>query len=119
MKKLPPLCALILLSCLTASARQSGPGYRFDNFDVPGGVRVELPPQPAARKGKLKLTARIVPPLKPAASQPAPQHDNLRSTAPATTALSTSLQMAVGSALDGFSTGAASAAVSILLILFS
>jgi soluble lytic murein transglycosylase-like protein len=95
MKKLPAVFVLLLLPCLSASARQNGPGaYRFDNFDVPGGVRVETPAPavPAARRGKLlKLTARIVP---SASTQPA-------APSPATPAL----QMAVGTALEGFSTG--------------
>jgi soluble lytic murein transglycosylase-like protein len=64
MKKLPPLCAILLLSCLTAAAQQPSNGYRFDNFDVPGGVRVRQPePAPAVRPRKaLKLTARTVVP---------------------------------------------------------
>ncbi|HEX8721066.1 MAG TPA: hypothetical protein VF736_10580, partial [Pyrinomonadaceae bacterium] len=62
MKRLTPLCALLFFSCLTASAQQVGNGYRFDNFDVPGGVRVEQPAQPAAVRPRsaLKLTARGV-----------------------------------------------------------
>jgi hypothetical protein len=93
---LPAACALILLSCLSASARQTGGGYRFDNFDVPGGVRVELPARPAPsrpKKGLLKLTAK---------SEPAPGAAKSAAAAPAA---APSLQMAVGSALDGFSTG--------------
>jgi soluble lytic murein transglycosylase-like protein len=104
MKKLPALCSLLLLSCLNASAQQEAATYRFDNFDVPGGVRVELPPQPApTRRSKgLKLTARVsgtpASPASRAAAQPAAA---LRSYAPA----APSLSMAAGSALDGFSTG--------------
>src|SRR5688500_994539 len=71
MKKLPPLCALILLSCLTASAQQAaGNGYRFDNFDVPGGVRIEQPAPlaPATRPRRaLKLTAKTS--ARPAAAE--------------------------------------------------
>jgi soluble lytic murein transglycosylase-like protein len=113
MKKFPPLrnrlphaCTLILFSCLTASAQQAAPsGYRFDNFDVPGGVRVEQPAAaaPATRPRRaLKLTARTIaqPAAAAATRSPAPSGAALRSTAPAP-----SLQMAVGSALDGFSTG--------------
>jgi soluble lytic murein transglycosylase-like protein len=85
----------MLLPCLNASAQQAGGSYRFDNFDVPGGVRVELPAQPAPsrpRKG-LKLTSKSV----PVAGVSTPR----AAAAPA----APSLQMAVGSALDGFSTG--------------
>jgi soluble lytic murein transglycosylase-like protein len=94
MKKIPALFVLLILSCLSASAQQAGPGgYRFDNFDVPGGVRVETP-APAARPNKrLKLTARVTPSAVPSA-QP--------STAPRPTP---ALQMAAGTALEGFSTG--------------
>jgi len=107
MKKLPPLCALILLSCLTASAQQAGAGYRFDNFDVPGGVRIEQPalPVPARRHGKLRLTARSVPTAVASASKSSVTSTAaLRSAAPAV-APAPSLPMAAGSALDGFSTG--------------
>jgi len=105
MKKLPILCVLLLLSCLTASAQQNGPGYRYDNFDVPGGVRVETPVQaaPAGRPNKrLKLTARVVPAAAPVAGQP-----TTRSSAAPNPAASAapSMTMAVGTALDGFSTG--------------
>ena len=94
MKKIPAAFVLFCLSCLTASAQQAGPGgYRFDNFDVPGGVRVETPAQVPAlvrQNKRLKLTARAV----PAAVSSAPSS----SAAPA-------LQMAAGTALEGFSTG--------------
>ncbi len=90
MRKLPLLCALLLLSCLHASARQNG--YRFDNFDVPGGVRVEQPPAPAAQPNKrLRLTARTSTPAAAARASVQP--------------LAPSLSMAAGVALDGFSTG--------------
>ncbi|MET0645818.1 MAG: lytic transglycosylase domain-containing protein [Pyrinomonadaceae bacterium] len=99
MKKIPAIFVLIFLSCLTASARQNVPGaYRYDNFDVPGGVRVAQPAQaaaPAARPNKhLKLTARTVP-VAVASAQPAAPRP---SAAPA-------LSMAAGTALEGFSTG--------------
>jgi soluble lytic murein transglycosylase-like protein len=105
MKKLPALCTLLLFSCLTASARQAGPGYRFDNFDVPGGVRVEAPLRNApARQGKrLKLTARTVPSPGAAAAQATAQPSAALNSSAATAAPSVS--MAVGTALDGFSTG--------------
>jgi soluble lytic murein transglycosylase-like protein len=113
MKQLPPLCktlltlcALILLPCLNASAQQAGGnGYRFDNFDVPGGVRIEQPAPlaPATRPRRaLKLTARMSTPsaVAPAGTSNAAAPAPLRSAAPAP-----SLQMAAASALDGFSTG--------------
>ena len=112
MKKLPPLCktlptlcALILLPCLTASAQQTGNGYRFDNFDVPGGVRVEQPAPlaPATRPRRaLKLTARTSTPsaVAPTGTSNTAAPAALRSAAPAP-----SLQMAAAGALDGFSTG--------------
>ena len=99
MKKIPAAFVLFLLPYLSASAQQAGPGsYRFDNFDVPDGVRVETPAQvvPAARPNKrLKLTARAVP-ADVSSAQP--------STAPRPSA-APSLQMAAGTALEGFSTG--------------
>jgi soluble lytic murein transglycosylase-like protein len=86
MRKLPAALVLFFLPCLTASAQQAGPGgYRFDNFDVPGGVSVETPAPPARPNKLLKLTARVVPSAV-ASAQPA-------------------LPMAAGSALEGFSTG--------------
>jgi soluble lytic murein transglycosylase-like protein len=97
MRKFPFAFVLLLLPCLTASAQQAGPGgYRFDNFDVPGGVRVETPAQvaPAARPNKrLKLTASTMPAAAPSAQPVAPRP----SAAP--------LPMAAGNALEGFSTG--------------
>ena len=99
MKKLPAVCVLFFLSSLSASAQQAGPGaYRYDNFDVPGGVRVETPAQipPAARRNKhLKLTARAVPSAV-ASAQP---------TAAPRPAAASALPMAAGTALEGFSTG--------------
>jgi soluble lytic murein transglycosylase-like protein len=90
MKKFPAVLVLIFLPCLTASAQQAGPGgYRYDNFDVPNGVRIETPAPaaalPARQNKRLKLTSRAM----PASATPA---------APV-------LRMAVGSALEGFSTG--------------
>ena len=104
MKKLPAAFVLLLLPCLSAFAQQAGPGgYRYDNFDVPGGVRVEMPAQvlPAARRnGRLKLTARTTVPAASASAsaQPIAQPAAPSSSAPA-------LPMAAGTALEGFSTG--------------
>ena len=99
MKKIPALFVLLILSCLSASAQQAGPGgYRFDNFDVPGAVRVETPAPvlPSARQSKrLKLTARVSP---SAVASAQPSTAPRPSPAPA-------LQMAAGTALEGFSTG--------------
>jgi soluble lytic murein transglycosylase-like protein len=121
MKKLPPLrrklphaCALLLFSCLSASAQQAaGSGYRFDNFDVPGGVSVRQPAPlaPATRPRRaLKLTALTSTPAAAAAvagKSPAATSPALRyaATAAPATAAAPSLLMAAGSALDGFSTG--------------
>ena len=100
MKKLPSVFVLLLLSCLSASAQQAGPGaYRFDNFDVPGGVRIETPAPsvPVARRNNLlKLTSRTVPGAV-ASAQPAAPRSSV-TPAPA-------LPMAAGTALEGFSTG--------------
>jgi soluble lytic murein transglycosylase-like protein len=97
MKKFPAVFVLLLLPCLSASAQQAGPGgYRFDNFDVPGGVRIETPAPPATavRRNKLlKLTARTVPSAVTSAQPPVRS-----SAAPA-------ILMAAGTALEGFSTG--------------
>ncbi|HEX8339196.1 MAG TPA: lytic transglycosylase domain-containing protein [Pyrinomonadaceae bacterium] len=94
MKKISPAFVLLLLSCVSATAQQAG--YRYDNFDVPGGVRIETPAPaaPAARQNKrLRLTSRAVPSAV-ASAQPAVR----ASAAPA-------LSMAAGTALEGFSTG--------------
>jgi soluble lytic murein transglycosylase-like protein len=129
MKKLPPLCALLLFSCLTAAAQQpTSGGYRFDNFDVPGGVRVRQPePAPAVRPRKaLKLTARTVVPASNAGrNETAAAGQSAANSASQTAAdsaaayqpfalpasLSSPSQLAaappaaVGKALDGFTTG--------------
>jgi hypothetical protein len=90
MKKLPLVCALFIIYCLPATAQQqAGSRYRFDNFDVRDGVRIQMPVQPAPTRQtkRLKLTARnVVPSSQPVATEP-------------------SLSMAVGTALDNFSTG--------------
>jgi soluble lytic murein transglycosylase-like protein len=114
MKKLPPLCAAILFSCLTAAAQQASPGYRFDNFDVPGGVRVQQPAPAVRPRRALKLTARTVPAASPASQTVPTSAGHVAAPAAAlrssveTVAPSPSLSMAVGTALDGFSTGDAS-----------
>jgi len=97
MRKLLPLCALLAVVSLQASA-QNGSRYRFDNFDTREGVRVELPaviaPRALKSSKRLKLTARtsaVVPAsVAPSAAEAAP--------APAMSA-------AVAKSLDGFSTG--------------
>ena len=107
MKRLPPLCAILFFSCLTASAQQAAPGYRYDNFDVPGGVRVALPvqPAPAPPKKGLRLTARSVPATGPSARLSAAAAPTSVSTSATAFPPAPSLSMAVGTALDGFSTG--------------
>jgi soluble lytic murein transglycosylase-like protein len=120
MKKLPPFCALILFSCLTAAAQQPTPGYRFDNFDVPGGVSIRQPASaPAVRPRRaLKLTARTVPrsttgqtsqtAASPALLTTAAAPPAVRYSLPAATPPAPSLSTGLGKALDGFSTGDAS-----------
>jgi soluble lytic murein transglycosylase-like protein len=118
MKKLPPLCALILFSCLTAAAQQAANGYRFDNFDVPGGVRIRQPAAPPAVRPRraLKLTARSVP-RAPAAGQTTANSADAYQPFAIPASLSSPSQLAatapspsagLGKALDGFSTGDAS-----------
>jgi len=92
MKNLLLLCALVAPASVSASAQTA---YRFDNFDVPGGVRVERPETPAAAapSKRLKLTARTGPALRPRPARAA------EASAPA-------LNPAHAAAsLDGFSTG--------------
>ncbi|HVF66024.1 MAG TPA: lytic transglycosylase domain-containing protein [Pyrinomonadaceae bacterium] len=110
MKKIPLVLALTLLASVTAAAQNASASYRFDNFDVPGGVRVVTPPAPAAKsaRGKLKLTARTAA-SGSQASAPVQTSRALRTAevSPAVSAAPT-LSMADASALDGFSTGDAS-----------
>jgi len=116
MKKIPLVFALTLLASASAAAQNGSASYRFDNFDVPGGVRVVTPPAPAVKpaRGKLKLTARTsASGSQSSAATPAQTPGTLRSSEvpPAvSTAVSTAptLSMADASALDGFSTGDAS-----------
>jgi len=109
MKKIPLVFALILLASASASAQNAAASYRFDNFDVPGGVRIATPPAPAAKpaRGKLKLTARTAASGSQASAHtPAQTPSALRSSevSPAVSP-APSLSMADASALDGFSTG--------------
>jgi soluble lytic murein transglycosylase-like protein len=118
MKKLPLLCALVILCCLTAAAQTNR--YRFDNFDTREGVRVEIPapPQPARRSRPLKLTARILPrvatpdarrPMLDARQASAQPSMALRADAAAyAPAAPLASASAAGKPLDGFSTGDAS-----------
>lgn len=50
MKKSLLVSAFLIVSALPALAQSDGPSYRVDNFDLAGGVRIEPPPPPAARK---------------------------------------------------------------------
>ncbi|HYY98916.1 MAG TPA: hypothetical protein VE642_10015, partial [Pyrinomonadaceae bacterium] len=69
MKKIPLVFALTLLACAQAAAQSNSTSYRFDNFDVKDGVRVVLPPAPAAKRPRrVKLTARSIAPERPASS---------------------------------------------------
>lgn len=106
MKKHLLLCALALLCSEAAFGQTAGGRYRFDNFDMASGVRVEVPapPKPAVRPRRVRLTARSVetrrtpaPVLQPSetpaplAAEPVyrPRHT----------------AMTVSRSLDGFSTG--------------
>ena len=112
MKKILLVSALALLACATASAQNAPASYRFDNFDVPGGVRVVTPPAPASKpaRGKLKLTARTTAPAnsQSPATTPTQTSSALRSSEVSPAVSTPSLTMAEASALDGFSTGDAS-----------
>ena len=111
MKKILLVFALTLLASASVAAQNPSASYRFDNFDVPGGVRIVTPPAPAARapRGKLKLTARTSANSQASAQTPAQSSRALRSSevSPAISTAPT-LSMADASALDGFSTGDAS-----------
>ena len=111
MKKILLVFALTLLASASAAAQNASASYRFDNFDVPGGVRIVTPPAPAPKpaRGKLKLTARTTANSQAPAQTPAQTSRALRSSevSPAVSAAPT-LSMADASALDGFSTGDAS-----------
>ena len=108
-KRLPHAFALLLLSCLSASAQQAANGYRYDNFDVPGGVSVEqpAPPAPATRPRRaLKLTAKTSTPTTPAPATATAGKSSAATSAPLrSTAAAPALLMAAAGALDGFSTG--------------
>ncbi|HVF44501.1 MAG TPA: lytic transglycosylase domain-containing protein [Pyrinomonadaceae bacterium] len=111
MKKIPLVFALVLLASATAAAQNPSASYRFDNFDVPGGVRVVPPPAPGARlpRGRLKLTARTAASGSQASAQtPAQTSGALRSAEVSPAVSAPTLSMADASALDGFSTGDAS-----------
>ena len=105
MKKFPLLCALFAAASLHASAQTS---YRFDNFDLREGMRVDRPEDaPAAKplKGRKKLTARLLAPRTAparAAEVAAPVLTPATAPRPAP-ALNPS--HAASRRLDGFSTG--------------
>lgn len=112
MKKILLVFALTLLASASAAAQNASASYRFDNFDVPGGVRIVTPPAPAARpaRGKLKLTARTAASGSQASAQTPAQTSRTLRSSEVSPAVSTApaLSMADASALDGFSTGDAS-----------
>ena len=114
MNKLLLLCATLLLASLSVSA-QTDSRRGLDNFDIPGGVRVEEP-QPAATKPsklsrkRLRLTSRSV--GRAARDRPADFSGSLyRMTveeakpAPAPAPPVVVVSAAVSKSLDGFSTG--------------
>ena len=103
MKKLPLLCALFAAASLHASAQTT---YRFDNFDLRDGVRVDRPEvAPAAKplKGRKKLTARLLAPR----TSPARAAEVAAPVLTPATAARPALSPAPASSrhLDGFSTG--------------
>jgi soluble lytic murein transglycosylase-like protein len=100
MKKIPLLFALFVFASLDASAQQ-GSSYRFDNFDTREGVRVAVParPAPARQNKRLRLTARSVESAAHTSTRTSPALRSSEAT------YSPSLPLAVGSSLDGFSTG--------------
>lgn len=61
MRQFPALILLLLLSAVSASA-QTASNYRYDNFDMQTGVRIDTPPAaaqtPAGRKKRVRLTSR-------------------------------------------------------------
>lgn len=107
MKKILLVIALALFASATASAQNNSASYRFDNFDVPGGVRVVTPPAPASKpaRGKLKLTARTGANSQAPVPTPAQTPGALRSSEVSPAVATPALTMADASALDGFSTG--------------
>jgi hypothetical protein len=94
MKKFPYVC-LLALACALPALAQSGSGYRYDNFDVHNGVRVET----------IETTSTL------------PQSNHVRTTAktglsinntstrPAETLYTPSRMMPVSTSLKGFTTG--------------
>lgn len=111
MKKILFVFALTLSASASAAAQNPSASYRFDNFDVPGGVRIVTPPAPAAKpaRGKLKLTARTTASnTQTSATAPAQTTRAMRSAEVSPAVSKPSLSMADASALDGFSTGDAS-----------
>lgn len=96
MKKFPLVAALLLTSAYSAFA-QDGSGavsYRVDNFDLPTGVRIELPPppaQPRKMRGRRLLTATNL--------------NYVASSTPLTQPTSMNLGGAPTSTLGGFTTG--------------
>lgn len=100
MKKFSLLCLLTLLCCAPALA-QSGNRYRYDNFDISNGVRVET-------ATTAQTTATLPQPgktVKPTSKFSAPGKNV--NTQPTLTAYTQprNLPMTVSKSLDGFTTG--------------
>ncbi len=107
MKKLLLLGALALL-CSEAAFGQTGGGrYRFDNFDMASGVRVEAPlsSKPAQRPRRVRLTARAVEAKKSSALAAQPSEATAPPLAEPIYTRPREHTMAVSQSLDGFSTG--------------
>lgn len=92
------LASLTLLVCALSTAAQTGARYRYDNFDIQLGVRVEVPPAPKPSPSKTtRLTAKGVGPV--------PAGSSSRRQAGKDFLSLSSMTMAAGKSLDGFTTG--------------
>ena len=97
MKKFPLIVVLVLVACLPALA-QTGGGYRFDNFDVKDGVRVEAVPTTAT----LASTKTVRPTSKSIKST---DNAHMRPAASTVYTRTRVAGMTDSKSLDGFTTG--------------
>ncbi|HYO63839.1 MAG TPA: lytic transglycosylase domain-containing protein [Pyrinomonadaceae bacterium] len=107
-KRLLLLCALTL-ACAPAALAQTRAAYRFDNFDLPDGVRIATPPPMPAPAAPPRQTRRRVRLTANAVNAPTINAADAASVAPAVRpAVEThtrSYAMTPGRSLDGFTTG--------------
>jgi hypothetical protein len=96
MKKFPYVCLLALAACAVPALAQSNSGYRYDNFDVRNGVRIETGETSSnlSQSNHVRPTARTGLSINNANMRPTP---NLY-TPPAR-------EMLVSTSLKGFTTG--------------